>query len=249
MGLKYQIGSFAGGVVERALRSRTLPLTRYFPRGYSWMYDAQRFAGQRRFETIFDVGANVGQTANALLRFFPDAKIYCFEPIGASFKVLEANYGTRTVCMQMALGATPGTMDVKLRSDSELNSLRADFDRPGYYAGGTETVKISTADLFCAERGVRTIDILKMDVQGWEIEVLRGASGLLGSNRIRYVYAEVGFRRNDVEMVMFGDLDEEMAKHGFLFSGFYDAYRYGPSKEFMLFANVLYTNPNFTAGP
>jgi FkbM family methyltransferase len=211
------------------------------------MYDAQRFACTRKFNTIFDVGANVGQTAEGLLRFFPSANIYCFEPVASSFQNLHARFGTRVNCLQLALGSEVAAKEMKLRDDPEMNSFFSTYQRAGHYTGCSELVAVSTVDLICSERGITSIDVLKMDVQGWELEVLRGASGMLANNRVRFVFAEVGFRRNDVEMAMFGDLDAALSQYGFLFCGFYDLFRYGAAKEFTLFANVLYLNPKFSS--
>jgi FkbM family methyltransferase len=245
MGIKYLIGAAAGTVLETILRSRAFPLTRYFPRGVVWMYDAQRFIGTRKFNVIFDVGANIGQTAEGLLRFFPTAKIYCFEPVSSSFGILNARFGKRVNCLQLALGGEAAEKEIKLRDDPEMNSFLSTYQRPGHYTGDSEFVSVSTVDQICLEHGITAIDVLKMDVQGWELEVLRGASTMLGSNRVRFIFTEVGFRRNDAEMVMFGDLDAAISQLGFLFCGFYDLFRYGRAKEFTLFGNALYLNPNF----
>jgi FkbM family methyltransferase len=246
MGIKYRIGAAARMALETVLRSPAFPLTRYFPRGVVWMYDAQRFVGTRTLDLIFDVGANIGQTAQGLLRFFPAAKIYCFEPVSSSFAILSARYSKRVICVQLALGSEAAEKEIKLRDDPEMNSFLSTYQRPGHYTGDSEFVSVSTVDQICLEHGITAIDVLKMDVQGWELEVLRGASAMLGSNRVRFIFTEVGFRRNDAEMVMFGDLlDAAISQLGFLFCGFYDLFRYGRAKEFTLFGNALYLNPNF----
>lgn len=245
MGLKYRIGATANLALEEMLKCRAFPLTRYFPRGINWAYDIQRFARTRDFSVLFDIGANTGQTVYDLLKFFPRADIYCFEPVTSSFRTLSARYGNRAKCLQLAMGGEPSHKEIKLRHFSEMDSFLSQDRDPNHYTGESEIVQISTVDIFCAERGIRALDVLKMDVQGWELEVLRGAEAMLTDNRVRYVFTEVGFQRDDTEMVPFGDIDSAISRFGFLFCGFYHLFRHGPMKEFVSFGNALYINPNF----
>jgi FkbM family methyltransferase len=247
MGLKYVIGAAADTLLQSILSSRAFPLMRYFPRGRSWLYDAQRFAGSRDLKVAFDVGANIGQTVHDMLRYLPRLQIYCFEPISSTFDALVARYGTRAnvSCIRQALGSERGKATVQLRRDSGYNSLLVTDAGTAYLTGSQEDVEINTVDLFCAEQQIERIDLLKMDVQGYELEVIKGAKRMLSSNSVRFVFAEVGFRPNNLEIQMFGDFNSAMSDCGFLFSGFYDLLRYGDNKEFTLFANALYMHPKF----
>jgi FkbM family methyltransferase len=247
MGLKYTIGATADALLQSILSSRAFPLTRYFPRGRSWLYDVQRFARTRDLKVAFDVGASAGQTASDILRYLPRSRIYCFEPISSTFDALVARHGTRSnvCCIRQALGAQKGRATVQLRRDSEYNSLIVTETGARHLTGSQEEVEINTIDLFCAELQIERIDILKIDVQGYELEVIKGAKRMLSSNSVRFVFAEVGFRPNDLEIQMFGDFNSAMSDHGFLFSGLYDLLRYGDNKEFTLFANALYMHANF----
>ncbi len=111
---------------------------------------------------------------------------------------------------------------------------------------GKEQIAIETVDHYAAAHGLRHIDILKMDVQGWETEVLRGASSMLEDNRIRFVYAEVGFSRIDRDMQHFSELNDFLEERGFRLCGFYSPFRWGAHKAFLGFANALYVNPEFS---
>jgi FkbM family methyltransferase len=247
MGLKYALGATANSVMQSVLSSPAFPLTRYFPRGKSWLYDIQRFAGTRDIKVAFDVGANVGQTANAILRYMPRARIYCFEPVSATYKSLVSQVGAQpnVSCIPQAPGAERGTSTIQLRTESGYNSLLLTADGAEYLTGASEEVEINTVDHFCAANNISQIDILKMDVQGYELKVIEGAARMIESSRVHFVFAEVGFRPNNLEIQMFGDFNIAVAERGFLFSGFYDFLRYGDNKEFVLFANALYTNPKF----
>jgi FkbM family methyltransferase len=69
------------------------------------------------------------------------------------------------------------------------------------------TVKCPTVDLFCAERKIKKIDVLKIDTEGFDLEVLKGADAMLKRGAVSFVYLEF----NDIR------LDENSAGGAFLF--------------------------------
>lgn len=195
-----------------------------------------------RSPVVFDVGANVGQTAHDIALFFPQAKAYCFEPVGDTFKRLAERFGKKQnfTLIQAALGSMPGQLDICLHHDSELNTLVPNQPRTGDLTGFVETISVDTVDHFSVVNSINQIDILKMDVQGWELEVLEGAKRLIAGSQIRFILAEVGFRKSDSDMQYFEDLNSFLESHGYWLCGFYDQFRWGPSKQFVGFANALY---------
>jgi FkbM family methyltransferase len=239
------LGSSINSAKHSVLSSSCFPLTRYIPRGNSWLYDAQRFANTRQFSVVFDVGANTGQTAKSLTMYCKSSHIYCFEPVKATFAVLEKSYDKyeNVHCINKALGSSRGVAEIRLHKNSELNTLVSNQPRIEDLTDDTEELRIETIDLFCAENSVESIDILKMDVQGWEIEVLKGSEKMLSENRIRFIYSEVGFRKSDADMQNFGQFNDFMEDRGYWFCGFYDHFRWGDKKQFLGFSNALYLNP------
>jgi FkbM family methyltransferase len=241
VGLKYRIGTALDGALQATLASRHFPLTRYVPYGMSWLYDVQRFMGTRSLGALFDVGANVGQTLGHMLRYAPGAEIHSFEPTDGAYATLSAKFGgRRNVHLQkMALGSAPGTMALQVRTNSELNTLVPADDADGK----TQPTEVSTVDEMVARNGISHLDVLKLDVQGWEMEVVRGASRLIADHNLIFVLAEMTFRSDQKEMQQFTELHDHLEARGFALSGMYEPLRYGPRKEFILFANVLYLHP------
>lgn len=235
MNWRYAVGSILTRASNAALSSPLFPLTRYVPPGKSWLYDIQRTNGTRRAGVIFDVGANIGQTAWDLVRYFPGARIYCFEPVRSTYDKLVANYGDHpsVTCVCSALGSLTEKRQMNLGRESGLNTFVSSF--PERLTGQVEEVSITTVDQFCAANAIGEIDILKMDVQGWELEVLKGCS-----QNPKFVFAEVGFRSGEDDMQQFPAFHSHMESRGYLFGGLYDTFRYGNAKEFVLFANALY---------
>jgi FkbM family methyltransferase len=247
MNWRYLVGDIVNRAAHAVLSSRMMPLTRYIPPGQFWIYDIQRFAGTRDLPVVFDVGANIGQTVYGLVRYLPNALIFCIEPVEATMEQLKARYARHKNLrfVQLAFGSRRETINMRLHTDSELNTLIDDQPRVADLTGQTEIVTVETIDSFCRVQALDRIDILKIDVQGWELEVLRGANMMLSRNSIRFVIAEVGFRKSDTDIQQFAELNEFMQVSKFDFCGLYDTYRYGPAKQFVGFSNALYVNTSF----
>lgn len=208
------------------------------------MFDIQRFMGTRSLSTVFDVGANIGQTTEQILRFAPATRIFSFEPYIGSYHLLVNKYKdhTNVCCVNAALGARDETRVMRLHKNSELNTFAT-----GAEAAETSTttaiVNVTTVDHVLERSKLSHLTLLKMDVQGWEMEVLKGAKNALQREDIMFVFAEVTFRRDTNEMQQFSPLHDHLGNNGFVLCGLYDQFRYGPRKEFVLFANALYLNP------
>jgi Methyltransferase FkbM domain len=106
---------------------------------------------------------------------------------------------------------------------------------------------VETIDDFCREHAIDRIDLLKIDVQGWELEVLRGAKTMLSRDAIWFVFAEVAFSKWHTDMQQFSELNDFMHASRFRLCGFYDAYRYGSAKQFVSHSDALYVNTDFTS--
>jgi FkbM family methyltransferase len=240
---RYFLGATVSRYLDAVLRSKYFPLTRAFPRGVSWPFDIQRFLGTRSLGVLFDVGANTGQTLKTLMAYAPDAEIYCFEPAATTFRRLEAKFGGRNKIhlFNLALGAEAGRLALQLGDDSELNTLVS--RGPGGAPESMQMTEVATVDAIVGAHGISHVDILKLDVQGWEMEVMKGATDLIANHNLIFVFAEVAFRSDQNEMQQFGGLHSHLEKCGFVLCGFYDLMRYGPRKEFVLFANALYIHP------
>ena len=244
--LRWCVGSTLNSALNAVLSSQLFPLTRYFPRSTNVFYDIQRFSGTKKLDILFDVGANVGQTTTGLIQYFPKSQIYCFEPVSTSFNTLCAKFSSYSNihCIQKGIGSVSGFANIILHDNSELNTIVTDRPREDRKIG-EEKIVLETIDEFSIAENIAYIDVLKMDVQGWEMEVLLGAENLLRDKRIHFIYTEVGFRRGDSDMQHFSEINDYLEKQGFYLCGFYDQFRYGDKKEYLSFANALYIQPEF----
>jgi FkbM family methyltransferase len=185
---------------------------------------------------IFDVGANIGQTANYFLEHFSETEIYCFEPVQSTFQKLTANVKSgRIHLFNEGLGSNRSIEKIHINDSSASSSLLEDDGR--FFA--SETVKINTGCNFCEENKINEIDLLKIDVEGYELQVLSGFESML--KNVKMIYAEVGFDKNDKYKTYLPELLEFCDNHGFIMSGFYESFRWGNGK-FNFFCNILLVN-------
>jgi FkbM family methyltransferase len=144
-------------------------------------------------KVIFDVGAHTGQSTRFYHQQFPSSEIHAFEPDPDLFKELWAGLGReRGVTLNdTAVGSTPGPHRFFVNSDSHMNSLL----EPGPQIWGKvtreATVEVVTLDDYCVRKGIERIGILKSDTQGYDLEVLKGASNLMEAGRISVIVTEI----------------------------------------------------------
>ncbi|MCW2249602.1 FkbM family methyltransferase [Azospirillum fermentarium] len=148
--------------------------------------------------TVVDVGANKGQFSLLALELFPHARVYAFEPLAAAFTRLGAWSGSepRLVrhCLALAEASGQRTMHVSARMDSSSLhpiSQRQTAQFPGTQEVGEEPVAAVRLDEIVSATDLQAPSLLKIDTQGGEIGVLRGAAGVLPC--FDWVYVECSF--------------------------------------------------------
>jgi FkbM family methyltransferase len=147
---------------------------------------------------VFDVGANNGRFLSLALPALAGRaySAHAFEPGAAAFKDLSAKYsGMPSVTLNhLALGSAPGQRTLYYdREGSNLASLtKRRLDHFGIAFAKSETVRIDTVDRYCNAHGISSIDLLKLDVEGHELEVLHGAVSMLDARSIRMISFEFG---------------------------------------------------------
>jgi FkbM family methyltransferase len=161
------------------------------PGGVQLSYDLRHALPRSAIRVVFDVGANVGKTATRYLRQFPEADVFCFEPVSSTFAALQGAlaHEPRARCFRLALTAARGSGTMQITD----NSVSCRLLEPGADGGpDVEPVETDTIDAFCAEHKVERIDLLKIDTEGGDLDVLRGAEAMLGEMRIDVLQVEAG---------------------------------------------------------
>jgi FkbM family methyltransferase len=185
---------------------------------------------------IFDVGAHFGESVQRYKARFPQATLYCFEPSPASYQTLlhATEADDRVFCYETAIAQRPGTVNFYENQNSFTDSLLALEDESNknwgqnlYHPKSQVEVKMTSLDDFCTKENITQIDILKIDVQGGEFDVLKGAETLLESQAISVIYAEIIIRPTYQGQHHLHDYFALLSSLGYEFIDFYNYVRSG----------------------
>jgi len=153
---------------------------------------------------IFDVGANVGDYALLVRNLIPSARIYAFEPAASVYEQLSrrlSSTGNGANCDAFNFGFSDEEKTVDLYSytvEGEAASVISSIDKRlptqvlHVEVSDTERIAVRTLDSFCASQRIDHIDFLKLDVEGHEVAVLRGAKDMLERGAISMIQFEFG---------------------------------------------------------
>jgi FkbM family methyltransferase len=188
----------------------------------------------------------MGESALAFHASFPQAVIHSFEPISFIFEVLHQNCKAHAniLCHNVALGDEACERRIALFGTDALctwNSLNsvATSSTPSELA---HTVKIVRLDDFCTSAAIQQLAVLKIDVEGFECQVIEGARGLLREGRVAHLMAEVTLDPNDKQHTPLAALEKRLGEFNYSLTGFYES-TYDFQSGQMLFTNALFKSP------
>jgi len=191
---------------------------------------------------LFDIGANYGQTALYYREEFPNATIYSFEPVKQSYEILINN--TRQFqnihCFNIALGDKKAEVEIFLHDEvfSACNSLKFD-NSEGNTAALKEIVKVTSLNDFVNENKIGPIDLLKIDTEGYELEVLKGAENLLTNKSVNAILCEVALSGTNKRNTQLNDLIIYLDNLEYYFVGLYHT-NIGSYKQGIAWSNALF---------
>lgn len=141
-----------------------------------------------------DVGANFGKYSRLLLEA-TNSNVICFEPVSSSFQILSdelSDFGERVVLERLGLGEATSRRRVFFNSDSsEHASFSPVVNNISYVNNASsEMSDVITLDQYCRTHGVQSIDLLKIDTEGYEFEVLSGSKEAISRFRPKFVQCE-----------------------------------------------------------
>ena len=195
----------------------------------SFLLKLKNFPLDCRAKCIVDIGANVGLFSRAAELYCPAATVIAVEPSSRAFAELSQVGGARIIPVQSAVGATPGKATLFIAEHLASSTMTP----PGEYArqvygsvaqpsGATEEVPVVTlADLLDSHH-VQKVDLLKIDVEGFEPEVLEGAGAWLGP-RIERIIIEVSVGRSNLEGGL--ELMRTLARKDYVLTNILDVHR------------------------
>lgn len=186
--------------------------------------DAYRIAVERcgqQNPLIIDGGAHRGGSVSAFSLFAPQAEFHCFEPDPILTNELRTTFRGRTNVniVESALGRSSGQASFNINASRPTNSLlpaaegiQADLQALCQVVDQVE-VQVVSIDEYCETRSIARVDILKLDLQGYDYEALRGAERTLET--VSVVQVEVLFTEIYRGCKLFPDVLALMLQHGF----------------------------------
>jgi len=211
--------------------------------GQNAFRDMQRLTKTSRRPVIIDAGANVGQSISQFRSHLDHPIIHAFEPSFAFSELQRRTSGIPDLHLNnFALGSKSGEMDLIENEYSTMSSLL----EPSIDCFGrtkeTRNVAVRTLDDYCGKHSVTRIDILKSDTQGFDLEVIKGASQLLMRRRIHLVYMEIIFSDMYKGLPRLEKNYGFMAEHGFRLVSFY---RFYYQHDRAAWTDALFVDPEY----
>jgi FkbM family methyltransferase len=232
-------------LAERATNAHIL---RTIPRGFSASEDIRRFLPNFEADVIFDVGAHVGESAQLLRQWYRHSTIFCFEPVAESSARLSSNVKLlgNIRCFQVAFSDRNGAGQMNLSASSSMSHLSHSSQFGNFDGRGetTQPVAVETLDHFTDANGISRVDYLKIDTEGNDLAVLKGAANLLRCQRIGLVEVEAGMNRQNTWHICLHDLQEYLEDRGYLLFGVYEQTAEWPTNQPNLRrANCVFLSP------
>ncbi len=195
-------------------RSITFPCTRWLAN-----YDLR---------TILDIGANEGDFAKTMSERHPTATIYSFEPLAGPFSALQAKTSgvSRCKAFNFALGDADAEVEIHRSAYSPSSSIlpMTNLHREAFPIsaedGGTERIQIRRLDDLARELDLKDALLVKVDVQGFEANVIRGGCQTL--SRAEVLIVETSFQTLYQGQPLFDDVYQMLKSLGFSYAGNWD---------------------------
>lgn len=210
----------------------------------------------RAYNTVIDIGANKGQFTLAAKRCCPDARIMAFEPLRGAAERFRAFFkGSSQVTLhQLAIGPVNqfARMHVSARDHSSSLLPITRLQRvvfPGTEPVGTEEVRVERLDSVIRRDLIESPALLKIDVQGYELEALKGCDRFLSA--FDYIYVECSFIELYENQALAHAVIAFLVEHQFQLQCIYNVYTHDGAavQGDFLFGRASKTEEREKAGP
>ena len=142
---------------------------------------------------IFDVGANRGYYIDLVIKKWgnKNPNLHAFEPDSSCYEILTRKYGSynNIIFNKCALGSESGKATLYAEQEGAVNATLVESD---LNTGVLTEVDVHTIDEYCLINNITTIDFLKIDTEGFEINVLKGAKEMIRKGAIHRIQLEHG---------------------------------------------------------
>lgn len=203
--------------------------------GRDLVNDTKKLIGSPK--VMLDVGANIGQTVDNWIDQFDNPKIHSFEPVTRLFNELSSKHKHNAVCNNLGVGSEKATIKIHYgKHDVSHSFVHSDEGRGG------EEAQVTTLDDYCTDNNIDHVSYLKIDVEGFEYEVIEGAKALLSDAKVDLLCVELGVDP-DGYYIFYPDFAKKLLEFGYFTVGFYDQTCNWDGSAKLLFCNVLFARP------
>lgn len=182
--------------------------------------------GGTQYKTIVDIGANVGQFALFARERFPNATIFSFEPLEDCWPVF-ANIFAQDEQVQLfrcAVGPTDSTATINVTAENDSSSILApaatQVEVFGTAVSAKKIIELRRLGSILPTDRIVPPALLKIDVQGFELDVLRGCEEVL--QRFNVLYIEASYVELYERQALAGDVIQFLLDRGFDLAGVFN---------------------------
>lgn len=197
---------------------------------------------------IFDIGANIGQSATYYSNKFPKAKIYSMEPVSETYNQLKINTKNLDVnCYNLALGSKKGVVKMAISNISEhsVSNKIVINNEENYLNCRYEEVNLTTIDKFLIRHDINHINYMKVDTEGHDLEAMKGAENALKNKSIDFIETELSMNPTNKFHVDYFSMVEYMLKYNYLVFGIYEQiHDFVIGKPVLRRSNVVFISQN-----
>lgn len=201
----------------------------------------------KEINVLFDVGAHKGSFTKDVHSKVKVNKTFMFEPIPDVFNaLLDDDFFNKFSCHNIALCAYQGNAEFYINENMQTSSL-LNFDKSLISSNNINKdlkkkiiVKTNTLNNFMKTEQINKIDLLKIDVQGSDLDVLKGLEENI--NNVRIIFTEVSFKKIYENSSTFFEIFDFLTKNGFILIDLFPVYR-GVDSE-LLQSDALFINSN-----
>ena len=187
---------------------------------YAWL-------AELGIKTILDIGANEGQFAEKISAILPEASLICFEPLPEPFEKLKNKFAGKPgfSCLEIALGEREGRQKIFRNEYSPSSSILTmksthkeafEFARKEF----SEEISIRRLDSVAKQIKIEAPYLVKIDVQGYERQVIDGGIDIIRSASI--IIIETSFVELYEKSPLFGNIYDKMTSLGFRYTGSFE---------------------------
>jgi FkbM family methyltransferase len=197
-------------------------------------------------QVCIDIGANIGDYSEALLKK-TNASVFAFEPLLTEFNLISKrleHYGSRFTPVNLGVGESSRTDVIRFNPNRATHaSLWPDINKISYIKNEfSQGVQVVSLDDWCATVNLSTIDFIKIDVEGFEKEVLLGSIQTLRRYKPRFIQIEMNlhqlFRGNS--LLYFSELLPEYVTYQLVLNGWERRNPCDPLSNLYLYSNFVF---------